>query len=224
MKETSEPRGQRQQNVRRHWCCIWITLKELQVQMSHPSSKKESIKDPPGFLIIWMDSKFVLPCHFIKIINANNKRININYKSWPNAQRIYIMTKPSESKKNQTNATETNNRYAWNSWTLLEICYWGKLQEEQTNWTVKENSLLQIHGTIESITIWACVLKVLKPTYSKSQPKSRPRILVVKVGKWPWFIVGSILGPTFLEGKHRSWFILLIHEKMQMKNVQRGSI
>jgi hypothetical protein len=37
-------------------------------QRYYPSSKNESISDPPGFFIIWTDSKFVLPCNLKKEI------------------------------------------------------------------------------------------------------------------------------------------------------------
>ena len=40
---------------------FWTGVKKVAQVVSYPSSKKESLRDPPGFFMIWIASKFVLP-------------------------------------------------------------------------------------------------------------------------------------------------------------------
>lgn len=47
-----------------HHITVRITkLQNYQAQVAYPSSRNESLSEPPGFLIIWIDSRLVLPCH-----------------------------------------------------------------------------------------------------------------------------------------------------------------
>lgn len=66
---------------------------------SYPSSKNESLRDPPGFLIIWIDSKFVLPCRK-KSMHATFK-IRA-YDRWRNRR-----LPPSNLKRGNAAATES---------------------------------------------------------------------------------------------------------------------